>query len=70
MDGGRRRARPGHLLAETARDVHALLVRGLIRRLPATAGEPVGFTVLNLVRAVLDADQERESAALAVALAE
>lgn len=39
-------------------------------RLPATAGEPVGFTVLNLVRAVLDAEQEKESAALAVALAE
>lgn len=39
-------------------------------RLPTTAGEPVGFTVLNLVRAVLDADRETAPAALAAALSE
>ncbi|MGC5401812.1 helix-turn-helix domain-containing protein [Streptomyces sp. DT20] len=55
----------GTPLAGTARDVHALLVRGLIRRLPATAGDPVGFTVLNLVRAVLTA-QDREPAPAAL----
>lgn len=59
VDGAARAC--GTPLAGTARDVHALLVRGLIRRLPATAGDPVGFTVLNLVRAVLTA-QDREPA--------
>jgi hypothetical protein len=50
--------------------VHALLVRGLIRRLPTAAGEPVGFTVLNLVRAVLDAEPTADSAELVAVPAE
>lgn len=33
-----------------ARDVHALLLHGLLRQLPATAGGPARFSVLNLVR--------------------
>ncbi|MCM2415395.1 helix-turn-helix domain-containing protein [Streptomyces sp. RKAG290] len=65
MDGAARAC--GTSMAATARDVHALLVRGLIRRLPTTAGDPVGFTVLNLVRAVLAADQETAPAALVAA---
>ncbi|WP_446039165.1 helix-turn-helix domain-containing protein [Streptomyces sp. SID1121] len=62
----------GTSLAETARDAHALLVRGLIRQLPTTPGGPVGFTVLNLVRAALVAEQEqeRERGSLVDALAE
>ncbi|MDV9197362.1 helix-turn-helix domain-containing protein [Streptomyces sp. Wh19] len=68
VDGAARAC--GTSLAGAARDVHALLVRGLIRRLPTTAGEPVGFTVLNLVRAVLDADRETAPVALAAALSE
>jgi len=43
----------GKTLAETARDVHCLLLRGLIRQLPTEPGGPVGFTVLNLVRELL-----------------
>ncbi|MFB6817692.1 helix-turn-helix domain-containing protein [Streptomyces sp. NPDC056347] len=68
MDGAAR-AR-GTSLAQTARDVHGLLVRGLIRRLPATAGDPVGFTVLNLVRAALDARPATRAAELAGAFAD
>jgi len=45
----------GTALAETARDVHALLLRGLIRQHPSEPGGPVGFTVLNLVRELLGA---------------
>ncbi|WP_330306324.1 MULTISPECIES: helix-turn-helix domain-containing protein [unclassified Streptomyces] len=45
----------GTALAETARDVHALLLRGLIRQHPSAPGGPVGFTVLNLVRELLEA---------------
>ncbi|WP_328745013.1 helix-turn-helix domain-containing protein [Streptomyces sp. NBC_00285] len=45
----------GTTLAETARDVHDLLLRGLIRQLPTEPGGPVGFTVLNLVRELLRA---------------
>lgn len=44
----------GGTLAETARDVHCLLLRGLIRQLPTEPGGPVGFTVLNLVRELLE----------------
>ncbi|MFI9271507.1 helix-turn-helix domain-containing protein [Kitasatospora sp. NPDC052896] len=36
--------------AAAARDVHALLLHGLLRQLPATAGGPARFSVLNLVR--------------------
>ncbi|MER5474538.1 helix-turn-helix domain-containing protein [Streptomyces sp. NPDC002685] len=43
----------GTPLAEVARDVHGLLLRGLIRQLPTEPGGPVGFTVLNLVRELL-----------------
>lgn len=43
----------GATLAETARDVHCLLLRGLIRQLPTEPGGPVGFAVLNLVRELL-----------------
>ncbi|WP_328552732.1 MULTISPECIES: helix-turn-helix domain-containing protein [unclassified Streptomyces] len=43
----------GTPLAEAARDVHGLLLRGLIRQLPTEPGGPVGFTVLNLVRELL-----------------
>ncbi|MFD4774056.1 hypothetical protein ACFWNU_09470, partial [Streptomyces sp. NPDC058427] len=68
VDGAARAC--GSSLARTARDVHALLVRGLIRRLPTTAGDPVGFTVLNLVRAVLAAERETAPAELAAALAD
>ncbi|MER5747934.1 helix-turn-helix domain-containing protein [Streptomyces sp. NPDC002225] len=68
VDGAARRR--GTSLARTARDVHALLVRGLIRRLPTAAGEPVGFTVLNLVRAVLDAEPTADSAELVAVPAE
>ncbi|MGW2109577.1 helix-turn-helix domain-containing protein [Streptomyces sp. NPDC001948] len=68
VDGAARAS--GTSLAEAAREVHALLVRGLIRRLPTTAGDPVGFTVLNLVRAVLEADRETAPAALAAALSD
>jgi transcriptional regulator with XRE-family HTH domain len=39
--------------AEVARDVHALLVRGLVRQVPAAgSGTSVGFALLNLVRSV------------------
>ncbi|MFF7352818.1 helix-turn-helix domain-containing protein [Streptomyces filipinensis] len=45
----------GRPLSETARDVHDLLLRGLIRQHPAEPGGPVGFTVLNLVRELMAA---------------
>lgn len=43
----------GASLAETARDVHGLLLRGLIRQHATEPGGPIGFTVLNLVRELL-----------------
>ncbi|WP_329560723.1 helix-turn-helix domain-containing protein [Kitasatospora sp. NBC_01266] len=36
--------------AAAAREVHALVLHGLLRQLPATAGGPARFSVLNLVR--------------------
>ncbi|MFD5075700.1 helix-turn-helix domain-containing protein [Streptomyces sp. NPDC058371] len=57
----------GTALAETARDVHALLLRGLIRQHPSEPGGPVGFTVLNLVRELLAAPERREPAVEALA---
>lgn len=56
MDDAARAA--GTALAETARDVHALLLRGLIRQHPSEPGGPVGFTVLNLVRELLGARRD------------
>ncbi|MEU3829448.1 helix-turn-helix domain-containing protein [Streptomyces sp. SID486] len=45
----------GRPLTETARDVHGLLLRGLVRQHATEPGGPVGFTVLNLVRELMAA---------------
>ncbi|WP_345053060.1 AAA family ATPase [Streptomyces rameus] len=45
----------GRPLTETARDVHGLLLRGLVRQHATEPGGPVGFTVLNLVRELMTA---------------
>lgn len=55
----------GRPLPDTARDVHGLLLRGLIRQHAPEPDGPVGFTVLNLIRELTAS--RRPSPALAAA---